>query len=87
LGNRTYGKPLPAKLHLRLMEIDAGRSSQATLLGRSEMTVESLYLSPALSDELEAHPAIHRRRHDEQMQLMETPSPYGKKTKISKRVH
>ena len=86
LGNRVYGKPLPAKLNLTLVEIEAGRSSQATLLGRSEMTVESLYLSPALSDELEAHPAIHRRRNGEQMQLMETTSPYGKKAKISKRV-
>ena len=86
LGSRTYGKPLPAKLNLTLVEIEAGRSSQATLLGRSEMTVESLYLSPALADELEAHPAIHRRRHDEQMQLMETPTPYGKKAKVSKRI-
>ncbi|MGO8699786.1 MAG: hypothetical protein ACLQVY_18960 [Limisphaerales bacterium] len=59
-GNRSYGKPLPAKLHLKLVEIEAGRSSQATLLGRKEMTVESLSLSPALADELEAQPAIHR---------------------------
>ena len=50
--NRIYGKPLPAKLNLTLVEIEAGRSSQATLLGRSEMTVESLYLSPALADEI-----------------------------------
>lgn len=85
LGNRSYGKPLPAKLNLTLVEIEAGRSSQATLLGRDEMTVESLYLSPALADEMNASPAIHRRRHDEQMQLMERPIPYGK-TKISKRV-
>ena len=34
LGNRSYGKPLPAKLNLTLVEIEAGRSSQATLLGR-----------------------------------------------------
>jgi len=85
LGNRSYGKPLPAKLHLALVEIEAGRSSQATLLGRDEMTVESLYLSPALAEELEVQPAIHRRRRNEQMQLMERPVPYGK-TKISKRV-
>ena len=83
LGTRSYGKPLPAKLHLTLVELEAGRSSQSTLLGRSEMTVESLYLSPALAEELEARPTVHRR--DEQMQLMEKPSPYGK-TKISKRV-
>ncbi len=86
LGNRSYGKPLPAKLNLTLMEIEAGRSSQATLLGREEMTVESLYLSPALADELEAEPAIHRYRQDGQMQLMEIPTPYGKKAKIPKRV-
>lgn len=86
-GNRSYGKSLPARLNLTLVEIEAGRSSQATLLGRSEMTVESLYLSPALADELEARPAIHHRRHDEQMQLMEAPPPYGKKPQISKRVH
>ncbi len=75
LGNRSYGKPLPAKLHLTLVEIEAGRSSQATLLGRNEMTVESLYPSPALAAELGVQPAMHRRRRDEQMQLMETRPP------------
>jgi DNA adenine methylase len=85
LGNRSYGKPLPAKLRLTLMEIEAGRSSQATLLGRDEMTVESLYLSPALAEELEVYPTIHRHRSDEQMKLLEKPVPYGK-TKISKRI-
>jgi DNA adenine methylase len=68
LGNRSYGKPLPAKLNLTLVEIEAGRSSQATLLGRDEMTVESLYLSPPLAEELEVVPTMHRRHHDEQMQ-------------------
>lgn len=86
LGSRIYGNPLPEKLNLTLVEIEAGRSSQATLLGRSEITVESLYLSPALADELEASPAVHRRRDGEQMQFMETRPPYGKKTKVSKRI-
>jgi DNA adenine methylase len=58
LGNRSYGKPLPAKLNLTLVEIEAGRSSQATLLGRDEMTVESLYLSRALAEELEVVPTM-----------------------------
>jgi DNA adenine methylase len=84
-GNRSYGKPLPTKLHLTLVELEAGRSSQATLLGRDEMTVESLYLSPALAEELEVYPTMHRKHRDEQMQLMETSVPYGK-AKISKRV-
>jgi DNA adenine methylase len=54
LGQRRYGPPLPAGLGLTLVELCAGRSSQATLSGRSERTVESLYLSPALVRELEA---------------------------------
>jgi len=85
LDNRSYGKPLPAKLHLTLVELEAGRSSQSTLPGREEMTVESLYLSRSLAEELAVRPTIHRHHRDEQMQLMETPVPYGK-TKISKRV-
>jgi DNA adenine methylase len=85
LGNRSYGRPLPAKLQLTLVEIEAGRSSQATLLGRDEMTVESLYLSSTLAEELEVLPTMHRHRQDEQMQLMEKPVPYGK-AKIPKRV-
>jgi DNA adenine methylase len=86
LGNRSYGKPLPEKLKLVLVEIEAGRSSQATLLGRREITVESLYLSPALADELEAQPAMHRRNQNDQMVLMETLLTYGKKAKVSKRI-
>ena len=76
---------MPTKLHLTLMELEAGRSSQATLLGRDEQTVESLYLSPALAEELEVRPATHRYRRAEQMQLMEKHVPYGK-AKIPKRV-
>ena len=51
-GGRSYGKPLPARLDLLHIEIDAGRSSQATLLGRSHNTYESLYLSPALVERI-----------------------------------
>ncbi len=47
-GTRTYGPELPAGLGLQRMEIAVGRSSQATLLGRSEQTVEALYLSRGL---------------------------------------
>jgi DNA adenine methylase len=39
-------------LNLRLIELAAGRSSQATLLGRRAETYESLYLSPALVERL-----------------------------------
>jgi DNA adenine methylase len=47
-GDRSYGVALPARLGLRRIEVDAGRSASATLHGRSARTVESLYLSPAL---------------------------------------
>jgi DNA adenine methylase len=47
-GNKRFGTPLPDRLELMRLEIDAGRSSQATLLGRASRTIESLYLSPAL---------------------------------------
>lgn len=47
-GDRHYGPPLPAHLGLTRLLIEAGRSSQATLSGRNERTVESLYLSPGI---------------------------------------
>ncbi len=47
-GQRSYGEPLPDDLGLLRLEIAAGRSSQATLLGRKSQTVESLYLSRRL---------------------------------------
>jgi DNA adenine methylase len=47
-GARTYGEPLPEALGLKRIELFAGRSSQATLNGRTDVTIESLYLSPAL---------------------------------------
>jgi DNA adenine methylase len=51
-GERVHGRKLPERLHLHHVELHAGRSSQATLLGRAEITVESLYLSPALAESL-----------------------------------
>ena len=41
MGARHYGEPLPAELGLRRVLLDAGRSSQATLSGRAERTLES----------------------------------------------
>lgn len=45
-GSKRFGKTLPASLGLTHVEIPAGRSTQATLLGRDDSTYESLYLSP-----------------------------------------
>jgi DNA adenine methylase len=48
-GDKIYGRPLPESLKLTHIELKAGRSTQATLLGRKDITYESLYLSPNLS--------------------------------------
>lgn len=48
LGSRSYGQPLPRHLDLQKLFLPAGRSSTATLLGRDDVTVESLYLSKPL---------------------------------------
>lgn len=47
-GDRSYGPDLPEHLHLERISLPVGRSSQATLHGRADTTVESLYLSLAL---------------------------------------
>lgn len=48
-GDRRYGAALPARLGLVHLEVNAGRSTQATLNGGNAETVESLYLSPRLA--------------------------------------
>ncbi|MCX7425552.1 MAG: DNA adenine methylase [Planctomycetia bacterium] len=48
-GEKTYGELLPTYLNLVHIEVHAGRSTQATLLGRDHDTYESLYLSSALA--------------------------------------
>jgi DNA adenine methylase len=51
-GDKTFGECLPSHLELAKIEVDAGRSSQATLLGRNHITYESVYLSKALVQKL-----------------------------------
>ena len=69
-GERVHGRKLPDRLRLHLIELEAGRSSQATLLGRDEITVESLYLSPALAESLKLR-HHHVRRAEKQLTFME----------------
>ncbi len=45
LGSKDYGAALPTELDLARIELPAGRSAQSTLSGRTEETVESLYVS------------------------------------------
>lgn len=56
-GGRTYGPPLPESLGLTRLLLHAGTSSQATLSGRNEETVESLYVTPGLAEA--TNDAIH----------------------------
>lgn len=60
-GNKTYGNPLPDNLNLTKIEINAGRSSQATLLRRNEITYEALYLSPALTSKIDLQKIIGKQ--------------------------
>jgi DNA adenine methylase len=83
-GAKQFGKPMPKDLDLTLVQLEAGPSTQATLLGRKATTVESLYLSPKLTQEMGARGTIHRRRETEQLVLMESRKSYGK---VSKSVH
>jgi len=78
LGTCSYGESLPAYLDLTLIELEAGRSSQATLLGRDDVTVESLYVSRSLTKEIGVRPCTHRRQATEQMRLLEPTAKYGK---------
>lgn len=48
-GNKIYGPPLSTDLGLHRVELDAGRSTSATLLGRTDRTTEVLYVSSSLN--------------------------------------
>ena len=52
-GDRTYGERLPDHLRMKRIQVDAGRSSQATLNGKAARTIESLYVSSLLSRGIE----------------------------------
>ena len=47
-GEKTYGEALRESLNATRLELHAGRSSQSTLNGGSDVTVESLYVSNSL---------------------------------------
>ena len=56
-GDKVYGEPMPESLGLTHLELRAGRSTQATLLGRNDITYEGFYLSPALAEAVDASSA------------------------------
>lgn len=70
LGNKTFGQILPERLALKRIEIEVGRSSQSTLLGRAEKTIESLYLSPNLIQDKLIDLSGYRREQPKQLVLV-----------------
>jgi len=73
-GEKVHGQLLPPHLELTHIQLSAGRSTQATLLGRALSTYESLYLSPALTKEVELSHELYLHKHApprEQLRLME----------------
>lgn len=55
-GEKSFGQNLPDELGMYRLEVDAGRSTQATLLGRDDITYESVYLSKSLVENLHLAP-------------------------------
>lgn len=66
-GDKTYGSPLPDNLNLTKIEINAGRSSQATLLNRSEITYEAVFLSPALVSKIDLHKVTGKQNYQTEL--------------------
>ena len=76
-GDKTYGDDLPASLGLQRHEVAAGRSTQATLLGREDQTVESLYLSRALLARLGGTPAVLTRPSTKATRIATQPTLFA----------
>ncbi len=68
-GNKVHGKKLPENLKLKHFYINAGKSSQDILLGRKNVTFESLYLSEALQDKLLLSKHIAKQDQNDQKEL------------------
>jgi DNA adenine methylase len=69
-GDKTFGSPLPEALNLNKIEINAGRSTQATLLSREEYTYEAIYLSPSLTKRIDMH-KIERQNYQPELFVYE----------------
>jgi DNA adenine methylase len=76
-GDKIFGELLPTSLDLTRVELEAGRSSQATLLGRDEVTYESLYISRALTEKLTLKPTDFHQPKSQQYSLFEPRANYA----------
>ena len=55
-GDREYGNDLPESLNCKKFLLNAGTSSQATLLGKKDITFESLYVSKNIAGIIKSVP-------------------------------
>ncbi|MBQ9406856.1 MAG: DNA adenine methylase [Desulfovibrio sp.] len=60
-GSKKYGKSLPKDLECQKVFLNAGISTQSTLLGKSDITYESLYISKYLIKEHKISTIIQQR--------------------------
>ena len=74
-GEKEYGEELPSELGCKKVMLNAGLSSQSTLLGKKEITYEALYISKGLQS--------HERKQVEQLSIFDELS-YG--TTATKRI-
>lgn len=72
-NEKVYGRPMPDELQLFRIELEAGRSTQATFLGREVTTFESLYLSPALAERIGKIDPSHLTQRPKQTTLFDDP--------------
>jgi DNA adenine methylase len=64
-GGKAYGEELPSELRCAKMLLNAGISTQGTLLGKRQVTFEALYISESLGQKVRVMPT--------QMTLWEEP--------------
>ena len=57
-GDKSYGNDLPASLGCKKILLNAGLSTQATLLGKRNTTFEALYISPNLVSTINKQPQV-----------------------------
>ncbi|WP_375468118.1 DNA adenine methylase [uncultured Nostoc sp.] len=83
-GNKIFDKELPEELRLKKSEIEVELSSQATLLGRQKITVESLYLSSNLSGDRNLDLESYIRKAHKQITLLERHGQFSTAPSITR---
>ena len=68
-GDREYGPPLPSELGMSRVLLHAGVSSQSTLVGRREDTIESLYVWPPVADHIDLSKPLRELEDSRQFSL------------------